>query len=136
MEGDSQIRDLTELLRLLLLYSHLEDLALTCSINQEIADLLHARDREIRSGFHVCLFIIVQVSVPLSIVCVNAYWQVTLKQFEGVPQLTGLFVMVKLARHVSYDEIITSESEDVLDAEVGPWRVDQHKLKVAVLVAE
>ena len=70
MEWNCQVRDLSELLLLLLLDAHLEDLSFTCGVHQEIADLLHARDREVGQGV-VRRQRFFQVFVPFSVISIH-----------------------------------------------------------------
>ena len=132
MEGNGEIRYLSEVFDLLFLDAHFENLALCRSVDERISHLFHASNGEEGGAVLFC-----KVSVPFStIFCVYLEGKVALVESEGIAKLTCHLVVTEASRAVGNHEVVTLEGQNVLNTEVSARGLGQHELEFAGLVTE
>ena len=107
-------------------------MALHRSVDNILSKLLHPCDAEI--GLTVLLF---KMLMPLcTLISIDSNWHIVFEQFEWVSEFTSCFVIAEASAAISNHEVITFESENILNAEIVLRRVLEHELGVTIVVTE
>ena len=131
VERDGQVGDPAKVLRFLLLNAHLEYLAPCSRVDNEVTDLFHASDWEVR-----CAILLLEILVPLDFVLVDSYGHVILEKFKWISHFSRRLIEAKAARRIGNDEVVLLEGQYILNPKVVPRRISQHEFEFTVLIAE
>ena len=118
MERDGQVRNPAKVLRFLLLNAHLEYLAPCSCVDNEVTNLFHTSDWEVRRAI-----LIFKILVPLDFILVDRHGHVILEKFKWIPHLSRRLVEAKAARCIGNDEVILLKRQYILNPEVVPRRI-------------